>query len=297
MEIRLNQVGKKYKNIVALNEIDLTIPQGMFGILGPNGAGKTTLMKILMALLPADTGEITINGIPISQRTKIRECVSYLPQEFSFYPYMSVLEAMDYMALLVGIKSVVKRKEIINELLVKVNLIKHKRKKFKTLSGGMKRRLGIAIALLKDPKVLIVDEPTAGLDPDERVRFRTLLSEFAKDRIVVLSTHIVGDIEHTCKNIAIIDQGNIIFCGERQHLMDEALGKVRVVEIKCEELSDIQSKYYVISINEANSGYSVKLITDKKIGEEVKPNMEDAYLVKMLSHTSDARSNFQELLC
>lgn len=295
MEIRINQVSKQYKDIVALNKIDITIPQGMFGILGPNGAGKTTLMKILMALLPADSGEITIDGISIKERDKIRKFVSYLPQDFSFYPNMSVFEAMDYMALLVGIKSANERKQKINELLSNVNLKKYKNKKFKTLSGGMKRRLGIGISLLKDPKVLIVDEPTAGLDPDERVRFRILLSEYAKDRIVVLSTHIVADIEQSCKNIAIIDQGEIIFFGERQQLIDEAVGKVRMIEADLNELKEIQSKYYVISINQTVNGFSVKIITNEKIGQEVKPNMEDAYLVKMYTENSVSISNCKEL--
>lgn len=296
MEISLKEVSKEYKDVIALNKIDLTIPKGMFGILGPNGAGKTTLMKILMALVPADSGEIIINGIPIKDQNKIRECVSYLPQDFSFYPSMRVYETMDYMALLCGIKVASERKERIDELLSKVNMLEHRKKKFKALSGGMKKRLGIAMALLKDPKVLIVDEPTAGLDPDERVRFRNLLVTFAKDRIVVLSTHIVGDIEQTCKNIAIMNKGEIIFCGKRQQIMDEAVGKVRMINVNYEELDDIYSKYYVISVGEISTVTSVKIITDEKIGEEIKPNMEDAYLVKMHSETNDIKVNFKESL-
>lgn len=294
MEIRLNEVSKKYNDVIALNKISLTIPQGIFGILGPNGAGKTTLMKILMALVPPDNGEVIINGIPISQHTKIRKCVSYLPQDFSFYPFMSAFEAMDYMALLGGVEDADVRKKKINELLFKVNLMQYKRRKFKTLSGGMKKRLGIAIALLKDPKVLIVDEPTTGLDPDERVRFRTFLSEFAKDRIVVLSTHIVEDIEYICKNIAIMNQGEILFCGKREYFMDQAVGKVRIIKCNYDELNVIKSKYYIVSMNEACSVYNIKIITNEKIGKEVKPSMEDAYLVEMFTQTGNLISNFKE---
>ncbi|MBF4695507.1 ABC transporter ATP-binding protein [Fusibacter ferrireducens] len=297
MTIKLDNVSKTYKDIKALDSISLTIQQGMFGILGPNGAGKTTLMRTLMALQPADDGKIVINGIDIEQRDKIRECVSYLPQEFSFYASMTVNDAMDYMALLGGISNSVTRKKLINELLAKVNLMKQKRNKFKTLSGGMKRRLGIAIALLKDPAVLIVDEPTAGLDPEERVRFRMLLSEFAKDRIVLLSTHIVGDIEHSCKHIAILNQGKIIFDGEQQQLPDEAAGKVRELEVATDELSDIQAKYYVVSIRLMATGYKVKIITDDVIGVQVMPNVEDAYLVKMSAQNKSIQFKEQDLLC
>jgi len=290
MEINLKNVSKTYKDVKALDSINLSIHQGMFGILGPNGAGKTTLMRILMALQPADCGEIMIDGIDIKDRHKIRECVSYLPQEFSFYPSMTVYEAMDYMALLGGLSHSGERKKLINDLLKKVNLMGERQKKVKALSGGMKRRLGIAIALLKDPKVLIVDEPTAGLDPEERVRFRMLISEFAKDRIVLLSTHIIGDIEHSCKHIAILDQGQIIFTGDISQLLEEAIGKVREVEIDHDKLSEIQSKYYVIDINLISTGYKVKIISDENIGLEVKPNIEDAYLVKISAFNKNISS-------
>ena len=195
--IEIKELNKFYgKKKRALSDINLTIEQGMFGLLGRNGAGKTTLMKTLATLLQKQSGRISVCGIPIENAKEIRKIVGYLPQEFSMYPTMSVIEAMDYLGVLSGIGTK-ERRERIELLLKKVNLTEHKNKKVKALSGGMKRRLGIAQALLNDPKVLIVDEPTAGLDPEERIRFRNLLCDVAEERIVILSTHIVGDIEAT----------------------------------------------------------------------------------------------------
>ena len=193
-EIVIRHLNKFYGKKRALCDVDLTIGQGMFGLLGRNGAGKTTLMKTLATLLHKNTGDIFICGIPVEHAREVRSITGYLPQEFSCYPGMTVWEALDYLGVLSGMDSKA-RKERIELLLQKVNLTEHRHKKVKALSGGMKRRLGIAQALLHDPKVLIVDEPTAGLDPEERIRFRNLLCEVAEERIVLLSTHIVGDIE------------------------------------------------------------------------------------------------------
>lgn len=189
MEIIINNLSKNYGKRAALEKVSLTIPSGMYGLLGRNGAGKTSLMRILATLSVPSGGEISMNGIPIKETEKIREIVGYLPQDFSFYRNMSVYDAMDYLGLLSNIPDKI-RKERISELLEQVNLKADMRTKIKALSGGMKRRLGIAQALLHNPQILIVDEPTAGLDPEERIRFRNLLSEFAEDRIVILSTHI-----------------------------------------------------------------------------------------------------------
>ena len=187
-------------------------PSGMFGLLGRNGAGKTTLMKVLATLLKKQSGEVTICGIPVEEAAKVRRITGYLPQDFSMYPNMGVYEAMDYLGALSGLSRQT-RKERIPVLLKKVNLQDEYRTKVRALSGGMKRRLGIAQAILHEPKVLIVDEPTAGLDPEERVRFRNLLCEIAEERIVILSTHIVGDIEATCEQIAIMDEGELYYSG------------------------------------------------------------------------------------
>lgn len=207
--IEIRGVNKFYGRKQALSEVSLTIHQGMFGLLGRNGAGKTTLMKTLAALHKKQSGTITVCGIPIEQAKEIRGITGYLPQDFNMYPSMSVEESLDYLGVLSGMEKTVRKKRA--ELLLKrVNLMDQRKKKVKALSGGMRRRLGIAQALLHDPKVLIVDEPTTGLDPEERIRFRNLLCEVAEERIVILSTHIVGDIEATCEDIAIMNDGRIL---------------------------------------------------------------------------------------
>ena len=223
--IEIKNLNKFYGKKQALYDVNLKIEQGMFGLLGRNGAGKTTLMKILATLLQKKSGQVTVCGIPIENEKEIRKIIGYLPQEFSIYPTMNVYEAMDYLAILSGLGKQ-ERKERIEMLLAQVNLTESKNKKVKALSGGMKRRLGIAQALLGNPKVLIVDEPTAGLDPEERIRFRNLLSETAEERIVILSTHIVGDIEATCENIAILDEGKVLYSGTVDDLLAAADGKV-----------------------------------------------------------------------
>ena len=212
-EIIIENLSKNFGEVQALKNISLHIEKGMFGLIGRNGAGKTTLMRIIATLLNKSGGNITVCGIPSENPKDIRKLIGYLPQDFSVYPNMSVYEAMDYLGVLSGLTKTF-RKERINELLKKVNLGSSRKLKVKALSGGMKRRLGIAQALLHDPKVLIVDEPTAGLDPEERVRFRNLLCEIAGDRIVILSTHIVEDIEKTCEKIAVLNRGELIYNGE-----------------------------------------------------------------------------------
>jgi len=206
MEIVINNLCKNYRKKKALENVSITIRSGMYGLLGRNGAGKTSLMRILATLSVPSSGEVSINGIPIKDVSKIREIVGYLPQDFSFYKSMSVYDAMDYLGLLSNIPDKV-RKERILTLLERVNLKENVKTKVRALSGGMKRRLGIAQALLHNPQILIVDEPTAGLDPEERIRFRNLLSDFADDRIVLLSTHIASDIESTCDGVAVLNEG------------------------------------------------------------------------------------------
>ena len=230
MEIRIEGLEKYYGKKHALKNVTLTIPSGMFGLLGRNGAGKTTLMKVLATLIGKQGGKVTVCGIPVEEAARIRRITGYLPQEFSMYPNMGVYEAMDYLGALSKMPKKV-RKERIPVLLEKVNLQEHYRTKIRALSGGMKRRLGIAQAILHDPKVLIVDEPTAGLDPEERVRFRNLLCEIAEDRIVILSTHIVGDIEATCEQIAIMDEGEIYYNGTVMDLLRMTEGKVYTAQI------------------------------------------------------------------
>lgn len=283
--IILKDVSKFYGKKQALNGINLKIGKGMFGLLGRNGAGKTTLMKSIATLHSVSSGDITVCGININESSKIREMIGYLPQDFSMYSNMSAYEAMDYLGVLSGLDKKT-RKERIPELLSKVNLNNNMKIKVKAMSGGMRRRLGIAQAILHNPKVLIVDEPTAGLDPEERVRFRNLLSEIADDRIVILSTHIVGDIESTCENIAVMDEGKIIFKGTVTELLDKANGMIYEVKISKAEIEDIKKNYIVTNILMMATEATVRFIAKDKEniinGAEVTlPNVEDAYMYLM----------------
>jgi ABC-2 type transport system ATP-binding protein len=283
VEILIENLNQFYGKKQALRDVNLTIGQGMFGLLGRNGAGKTTLMKVLVTLLPKTNGNITICGVPISKETEIRKLIGYLPQEFSMYANMSVYEAMDYLGVLSGL-SKQERKERIPLLLEKVNLEKKKKVKVKALSGGMKRRLGIAQAILHNPKVLIVDEPTAGLDPEERVRFRNLLCEIAQERIVILSTHIVGDIEATCENIAVLEDGVIIFMGSVASLVEQAKGKIYTAEISKVELPQIKEQYFITSMVTLGNRVNVRFVADIKPFDSAIPcevNVEDAYMYLM----------------
>ena len=283
LTIQIKDLDKYYGKKQALNHINLTIHQGMFGLLGRNGAGKTTLMKTLATLLEKQKGEIRICGIPVEETARVRKMIGYLPQDFSMYPNMTVYEAMDYLGVLSGM-SKEKRKQRIPGLLEQVNLQNDSRKKVRALSGGMRRRLGIAQAILHDPKVLIVDEPTAGLDPEERVRFRNLLCEIAEKRIVILSTHIVGDIEATCENLAVMDQGKILYHGTVETLIELAKDKVYTAEISKKELPVMKENYLVTGMLSVGNNVSVRFLSEKKPFDGAKPcsaGVEDAYLYLM----------------
>lgn len=282
-EIILQDVCKNYGKKEALKHINLRIPAGMFGLLGRNGAGKTTLMKILVTLLPADNGKISICGVDSKKKKEIRNMVGYLPQEFSMYGSMTVYETMDYLGTLSGLPKKI-RKERIPMLLEKVNLGENHHTKVRAMSGGMKRRLGIAQALLNDPKVLVVDEPTAGLDPEERVRFRNILCDIADTRIVLLSTHIVGDIEATCENIAVLEEGSLKFTGTIDELLENASGKVYTAEVSKSELEQIKQRYSITAMHTKGSRAEIRFLCEQQPFERaqsVKPDVEDAYLYLM----------------
>ncbi|MDD6098634.1 MAG: ABC transporter ATP-binding protein [Oscillospiraceae bacterium] len=289
-KIEIRNVDKFYGRKQALYDINLTINQGMFGLLGRNGAGKTTLMKTLATLHQKRNGSITVCGIPIEHAKDIRGITGYLPQDFSMYPSMTVEESLEYLGVLSGMNKELREKRIAL-LLKRVNLTEHKHKKVKALSGGMKRRLGIAQALLHEPKVLIVDEPTAGLDPEERIRFRNLLCEVAEERIVILSTHIVGDIEATCEDIAIMNNGHILWKGTVSQLLDNARGKVFTVNISKNFLSQIKKDYIVTGILVQSNYTTVRLISDNppdlQEAASAEPNVEDAYMYCLFSHGCD----------
>lgn len=279
--IEIKELNKFYgRKKQALSNVNLTIEQGMFGLLGRNGAGKTTLMKTLATLLKKQSGSISVCGIPIENAKEIRKIVGYLPQDFSMYPTMTVIEAMDYLGILSGIGTK-ERKERIDLLLKKVNLTEHKNKKVKALSGGMKRRLGIAQALLNDPKVLIVDEPTAGLDPEERIRFRNLLCDVSEERIVILSTHIVGDIEATCENLAILNEGSILYCGTVSDLLDTANGKVFSKMVDKRDLPKLKKEYNIIGMHSQGNKTYIRFLAEVPYpdAESCEPNIEDAYML------------------
>ncbi|UCE40117.1 MAG: ABC transporter ATP-binding protein [Candidatus Aminicenantes bacterium] len=284
MQISVSQLSKRYPGgKLALRDIDLNIPNGLFGLLGPNGAGKTTLMRILVTLLKPTSGQVRVNDLDIRKnRKEIRRQIGYLPQDFSVFAKLTVWEFMDYSACLNGILSKNKRRDRIDLLLESVGLFEARDRLTGKLSGGMKRRLGVAQTLIGDPPLLVVDEPTVGLDPEERIRFRNLLSDLsAQDRIILLSTHIVGDISSTCGNIALMDLGRIIFNGPPADLVDNARGKVWTISTGHEDLDSWKERFPVISTVPSESGYELRIVAENLDAPEAipaEPNLEDAYI-------------------
>ena len=262
MEIQITSLKKTYGNKTVLDSVTFSIGNGMFGLIGRNGAGKTTLMRILATLSRPSGGQVTFNGIPLQDTKKIRSFIGYLPQEFSLYQDMSVFEVMRYLAALSGIPGEVWR-ERIPKLLWQVNLWDDRTKKAGKLSGGMKRRLGIAQALLDDPQVLIVDEPTVGLDPEERLRFYTLLDEFSSSRTVVVSSHIMSDIESVCENVAVLDAGRLLFAGTVGALAKKAEGKVFELAIPKKEQDAVKRDYYILSSQSHASDVRIRVLADR----------------------------------
>ena len=292
MEIVIKNLSKNYGRKAALKNVSVTIHSGMYGLLGRNGAGKTSLMRILATLSVPSGGEVSMNGIPINETGKIREIVGYLSQNFSFYRNMSVYDAMDYLGLLSNLPDKI-RKERIASLLEQVNLKENMRTKIKALSGGMKQRLGIAQALLHDPQILIVDEPTAGLDPEERIRFRNMLSEFAEDRIVILSTHISSDVETSCENIGVLDNGKMIWNGAAEELVKQAEGKVYLISAEKKQDKIIREKYTVLNIIASGSGTQYRVLSETLPEEKhilQAPTLEDGYMY-LLSQTDGGINN------
>ena len=249
MKLSIQNVSKTYENgVEALKNVNLEIGNGMFGLLGPNGAGKSTLMRTIAGLQDADIGSITFGEIDVAkEKQAIREILGYLPQEFGVYPKVSALDLLDHMAVMKGIVDTKSRKEIVNSLLQQTNLWDAKDQKLGTFSGGMKQRFGIAQALLGDPKLIIVDEPTAGLDPMERNRFHNLLSEIGENVIVILSTHIVDDVSDLCNDMAIILNGKVKVIGQPIQLIEKMDGKVWKGLVEKSELANLEESGNVIS--------------------------------------------------
>ena len=228
MELVIKGLSKTYGNgVKALDNVSLTIPTGMFGLLGPNGAGKSTLMRILATLQEADSGSAMLGDIDVlKDKEAVRKVLGYLPQEFGVYPRVSAYQMLDHIALLKGITSGSERKALVEALLQKVNLWEHRKRRIAGFSGGMKQRFGIAQSLIGEPKLIIVDEPTAGLDPGERNRFYNLLTEIGENVVVILSTHIVQDVQELCNNMAIINKGQLLFAGAPNDALRSIEGKV-----------------------------------------------------------------------
>lgn len=286
MEIKIKNLVKEYKKeydvFFALDDINLRVNDGMFGLLGANGAGKTTLIKILAGVLKADSGEIWIDGEKVLQAKQLRQIVGYIPQKFSFYPHMTVFEIMAYFAALNKIKT--DRIEKIERILEMTHLLDQKMVRVNKLSGGMKQRLGIAVALIKDPKLLVVDEPTVGLDPRERIHFSNVLTTFSKDRVILISSHIVSDIESTCENLAILDDGNVIYNGRKQGLIEECDGKVWELVTDIEDSIELEKKFTVSSKNLSDGKAVLRVVSEEKPDSnavEIPPNLIDAYLYRL----------------
>jgi ABC-2 type transport system ATP-binding protein len=290
--IEIRGLTKRYgRNTYALRDVDLDIGQGMFGLLGPNGAGKTTLMRILVTLLAPTTGTVRIAGMDLKRdRGRIRRMIGYLPQDFSSFFNLEAWEFLDYMGALSGLRRR-ERRQRVDELLEQVGLFEVRDRLASRLSGGMKRRLGIAQTLIGRPAIMVVDEPTVGLDPQERLRFRNLMAELARGEIVILlSTHIVGDISSTCTDLALLHQGELVFNGAPDALVQHARDKVWSVVASHGELDALKERYPVVSTVPDADGYEVRLVADSRPrhdAEPLEPNLEDAYLHYMQSLGQD----------
>ncbi len=282
MELTIQNISKTYPNgIEALKNVNLKIGNGMFGLLGPNGAGKSTLMRTIAALQDSDEGTITVGDIDVSKdKQSLREILGYLPQEFGVYPKISANDLLDHLAVMKGITDTKQRKEVVESLLHQTNLWEAKDQKLGTYSGGMKQRFGIAQALIGDPKLIIVDEPTAGLDPMERNRFHNLLSEIGENVIVILSTHIVDDVSDLCNNMAIILNGEVHLVGEPIQLIKTLDQKVWKGLIEKSDLVEIEKENDVISSRLYLGKVQVRIFSESPMQngfESVNPEIEDLY--------------------
>lgn len=287
MEIRIENLNKIYKGgKKAVSDINLVIEDGMFGLLGPNGAGKSTLMRILVTLMKPSSGRVLVNGMDLQKnRKQVRTLLGYLPQDFRFFAKYRTWEFLDYSARLAGLKNRTERNREVERMLEQVGLFEARDRSASKLSGGMKRRLGIAQALIGDPKIVIVDEPTTGLDPDERIRFRNLLSKMTeKEMIIILSTHIVSDISSTCRNMALLEKGKLVFQGAPDQLVAEARGHVFQMTVSNKEFEDIKEHYNVISTIPSINGWDVQVVAENT-GDYpsvlIEPNLEHAYVYFM----------------
>lgn len=285
MCIEVHNLTKIYKNDVkSLDNINLKINNGMFGLLGQNGAGKSTLMKILIGLIKPTSGSVSILNKELNKtnETFIKSIIGYMPQEFGFYNNFNVNECLEYIAILKGLPKYERNKNI-KDVLDKVNLREYKKKKYKELSGGMKRRVGLAQALIGEPQILIVDEPTAGVDPQERIRIRNILSSYSKNHTVILSTHIIEDIAITCDKLAILHLGKLLYIGTVKDIISKTSGMVYTCSLKTiNRNEELINKYLVVSSQYIGNSIEYKIISETipsdLIYKQIPPSLEDAYI-------------------
>ena len=298
MELKIEGVSKTYANgVQALKDVTLTIPAGMYGLLGPNGAGKSTLMRILATLQEPDEGSVRLGEIDVvNQKDAVRRTLGYLPQEFGVYPKVSAESLLDQFALLKGIAGRRARREVVEALLRQVNLWEVRKQKLGGYSGGMRQRFGVAVALLGNPKLMIVDEPTAGLDPAERVRFLNLLAELGENSVVLLSTHIVEDVSELCTRMAIIDRGEILLEAEPLGAIEGMRGRIWRSVIEKSALAEVEREYAVISTKLLAGRTVVHVYGDTAPGpafEPAEPDLEDVYFGTMAGHVGRRRERPQ----
>lgn len=288
MELRIENLSKTYKNgVKALDNVSLTIPPGMYGLLGPNGAGKSTLMRTLATLQEPDSGGARLGELDVlKEKEEVRRRLGYLPQEFGVYPRTSAQDMLDHIALLKGISNAKERKEVISALLKRCNLYDDRKKALTSFSGGMRQRFGIAQALIGNPQLLIVDEPTAGLDPGERNRFYNLLAEIGEQVIVILSTHIVEDVMDLCTNMAIIHNGKVLYEGRPQDAITNLSGRIWQRSIAKSELSDYEQRYKVVSSKLVGGRPFLHIYSDAPLTDGFlpsSPDLEDVFFTKIRS--------------
>ena len=289
MEIQIRDVSKTYANgVQALKHVTLTIPVGMYGLLGRNGAGKSTLMRIVATLQEPDAGSIRWGDVDVvRQKDRVREALGYLPQSFGFHPRVSAERLLDHFAVLKGVVEQGPRRDVVEALLRRTNLWEVRKQRVGTFSGGMRQRLGVAVALVGNPKLIIVDEPTAGLDPEERVRFLNLLSEIGEDSAVILSTHIVEDVEELCNRLAIIDQGAILLEAEPLRAMDELRGRIWRRTVGRDELPALERLQRMVSTKLMAGRTIAHVYAESSPGAEfeaVEPDIKDVYFTVMAGH-------------
>lgn len=280
--LKISNLSKTYPNgVEALKDVSLDIPTGMYGLLGPNGAGKSTLMRTIATLQQPDSGSINFDGLDIlGNPAELRKQLGYLPQDFGVYPRISALDMMDHMAILKGFTNKKERKEVVEGLLQQTNLHEVRKKALAGFSGGMRQRFGIAQALIGDPKLIIVDEPTAGLDPEERNRFLNLLSDIGENKVVILSTHIVDDVTNLCPRMAIIANGQIVRDGKPADLIQDLSGSIWIKTVDRGEVEDHKSRHNVISSHLYAGRYVLHVLSETDPGDDFvahQPDLEDVY--------------------